>query len=93
MAEPEVAHPPVHKVQITVNERPVTVAGPHATGLAIKEAAIAQGLPIKLDFVLSQEFPGRKTKLIRDDEVVTVTPESRFSAIPNDDNSEGDPRC
>jgi hypothetical protein len=78
---------PGHDVAIVVNEHPVTVEGPRTTGLAIKEAAIAQGAEIELDFVLSQELGGGRTKIIADHEDVTVHPGSRFVAIPNDDNS------
>ena len=57
------------------------------TGLEIKQAAIAQGVPIQLDFVLSEELPNGRTHVVRDHDVVTVNKHSRFVAIPNDDNS------
>lgn len=76
-----------HDIQIVVNERPVTVLGPRITGLAIKEAAIAQGVPIHLDFVLTLELNDRQSRPVPDDEVVTVHPGSRFLAIGPDDNS------
>jgi hypothetical protein len=73
-------------VVIHVNERPVTV--PHrVTGLGIKQAAIAQGLPIQLDFVLSQELNDRRTKIIGDADEVSVSEHSRFVAVAPDDNS------
>jgi hypothetical protein len=74
-------------VEIHVNERPVRVVRPRVTGLEIKEAAIAQGVSIQLDFVLSEELGERRTKVIGDTDTVTVNKESRFLAIPNDDNS------
>ncbi len=76
-----------HEVVITVNDKPVTVLGPRTTGLAIKQAAIAQGVPIQLDFVLSEELPNGRTRVVRDNDPVTVSKKSRFVAIPNDDNS------
>lgn len=76
-----------HEVVITVNEKPVTVLGPKATGLEIKQAAIAQGLSVQLDFVLSEELPNGRTRPVRDDDEVRVNKNSRFVAIPNDDNS------
>jgi hypothetical protein len=76
-----------HDVVITVNERPVTVLGPKVTGLEIKQAAIAQGVPIHLDFVLSEELPNGRTRPVRDHDEVTVNKHSRFVAIPPDDNS------
>lgn len=76
-----------HEVVITVNERPVTVLGPRVTGLEIKQAAVAQGVPIQLDFVLSQELSGGRTRPVRDDDEITVNRNSRFVAIAPDDNS------
>ena len=83
--EPRTAAPP-RTVVIHVNERPVTV--PHRlTGLEIKEAAIAQGVPIQLDFVLSEELNDRRTKIIGDSDTVSVNEHSRFVAVAPDDNS------
>jgi hypothetical protein len=76
-----------HLVEISVNERAVSVDGPHSTGFAIKEAAIAQGVPIELDFVLSEEEPGGRTRIIGDEERVIVHPKARFHAVAPDDNS------
>jgi hypothetical protein len=42
-------------IEVHVNERPVILVGQRHTGLAIKQAAIAQGLSIQTDFVLSIE--------------------------------------
>lgn len=85
--EPGRPEPGHHLVEITVNERPVTVEGPRVRGLQIKEAAIAQGVPIELDFVLSEELEQGRTKIIGDPDVVTVTEHSRFDAVAPDDNS------
>lgn len=76
-----------HDVAITVNEKVVTVRGPKATGLEIKQAAIAQELSIQIDFVLSEEHPNGRTQIVRDHDEVTVNKNSRFVAIPPDDNS------
>ena len=76
-----------HEVQITVNGQPVTVLGPRITGLAIKQAAIAQQVAIQLDFILSEELPNGKMKIIGDDDVVTVNKNSKFLAVAPDDNS------
>jgi hypothetical protein len=74
-------------VKILVNEKPVALDGKKQTGLSIKKAAIAQGVAIQLDFVLSIELGGGKTRLIGDDDRIEVHPHDRFLAIPNDDNS------
>jgi hypothetical protein len=75
------------KITFLVNEKPVSVTDEKQTGLSIKQAAIAQGVQIQLDFVLSIERGGGKTDLIGDDEKVKVKAGDRFLAIPNDDNS------
>ncbi|WP_037614850.1 multiubiquitin domain-containing protein [Streptomyces aureus] len=76
-----------HTVTITVNNKAVEVIGPKATGLQIKEAAIAQGVEIQLDFQLSQELPSGETRIIGDTDVVTVNKKSVFTAVAGDDNS------
>jgi len=76
-----------HLVTVTVNENAVEIAGPKATGLEIKQAAIAQGLNIQLSFVLSEELPNRKTKIVGDNDEVTVNKNSKFVAVAPDDNS------
>ena len=76
-----------HLVTVIINEHAVEVAGPKATGLEIKQAAIAQGVKIELSFVLSEELPNRRTRIVGDTDVVTVTKHSRFIAVAPDDNS------
>lgn len=75
------------KIDILVNEKPVTLEGRKQTGSTIKKAAIDQGVNIKFDFVLSIELGGGKTNLIGDDQEIEVNPHDRFLAIENDDNS------
>lgn len=75
------------KITILVNEKPVTVDDKQQTGMSIKQAAIAQGVQIQVDFVLSVERGGGKTELIGDDQPFRVHKGDRFLAIPNDDNS------
>ncbi|EWM15308.1 multiubiquitin domain-containing protein [Kutzneria sp. 744] len=76
-----------HTVEIRVNKKPVDIKGPRVTGLEIKQAAIAQGVQIELDFVLSEELPSGESKVIGDADVVTVTKHSTFTAVADDDNS------
>ncbi|WP_020134214.1 multiubiquitin domain-containing protein [Streptomyces sp. 351MFTsu5.1] len=76
-----------HSVAITVNNKAVAIIGPRVTGLQIKEAAIAQGVEIELDFQLSQELPSGETRIIGDTDVVTVNKKSVFTAVAGDDNS------
>jgi hypothetical protein len=74
-------------VQIHVNKQPVQIEGPRVTGLKIKEAAIAQGVRITLDFALSELLPSGERKVIGNADVVTVTKHSKFTAVADDDNS------
>jgi len=76
-----------HPVTVTVNERAVALPDNHVTGLEVKQAAIAQGVPIQLDFVLSEELGERRARIVGDAETITVSDHSRFLAIPPDDNS------
>jgi predicted nuclease with TOPRIM domain len=72
---------------IEVNHNKVVITGRVHTGLDIKRAAIEQQVRIALDFVLSQERPNGRMRLVSDTDRVVVTDRSRFEAIPNDDHS------
>jgi hypothetical protein len=74
-------------VTVHVNERPVTLEMRRVTGLAIKQAAIAQGVPIEEDFILVLELANGRTKVIGDSDIVTLTSHSRFLANDGDDDS------
>ena len=76
-----------HPVEIAVNERRVIMADDDTTGLGITKAAIAQGVPIKIDFILQQELPHGGSRVIGDNDPVKVHPRDRFTAIDRDDNS------
>lgn len=79
------SHP--HLVEITVNNKPVRIDGPKATGLQIKQAAVAQGVQIELDFQLALIQGDGKHKIIGDSDAVTVHHDSKFVATASDDNS------
>lgn len=76
-----------HQVTIQVNNKPVNITGPRVTGLEIKQAAVDQGVQIKLDFVLSEIEANGKSHIVGDDDKVTVNKNSKFRAVDNDDNS------
>lgn len=76
-----------HRVTIHVNKKPVIVEGPRLTGLQIKEAAIAQGVAIGLDFVLSKINPNGRPEIVGNTDVVTVNKNSKFTATDDDDDS------
>ena len=75
------------KLEISVNDKPVTLEGTKQSGESIKKAAIDYGVNVKLDFILSKELGGGKTLLIGDNEHIEVCSGDRFLAIDNDDNS------
>jgi predicted nuclease with TOPRIM domain len=77
-----------HPIEVLVNDKyKVALVGKNQTGLSIKQAAIAQHVPIQLDFVLSIELGGGKTDIIGNDQPIKVKKGDRFLAIPDDDNS------
>lgn len=84
--EPVAAGKPQRLVEVSVNGGPVWIEGPKATGLEIKQAAIAQGVAIRSDFLLYEEVPG-KNKPVPDEKEIAVHPNQKFVAIANDDNS------
>jgi hypothetical protein len=75
------------EIRITVNGQFVVLTSRKVTGLQVKEAAVAAGVPIQLDFVLSEVRPGGEQKIISDDREITVKSGDEFWAIPGDDNS------
>lgn len=73
-------------VNITVNRKPVVLKGGRHTGRQIKDAAIAQGVAIGADFLLSRKTDN-KYKPVGDDEQIRVRPGDEFRAVDGDDNS------
>ena len=79
--------PPGQTVTVHVNERPVRLPGHTVTGLEVKEAAIALGVPIELDFILVEELGGDRTRTIGNTDTVHVSDRTQFLANSGDDNS------
>jgi hypothetical protein len=78
---------PKKDLHVTVNRtHTVTLHGARQTGLTIKEAAVAQGVPIHVDFLLSRKT-GAKFEPIGDDEQIRAHDEDEFRAVDGDDNS------
>lgn len=75
------------EIDIEVNGHQVTMPDKEATGLEIKEAAIAQGVTIQLNFVLQEELANGSSKVIGDPDTVKLNKNSSFTAIAPDDNS------
>jgi hypothetical protein len=74
-------------LRVTVNELPVVLHERHMTSAEIKAAAIAQQVPIQQSFQLILRRPGHASKVIGDNERVTIVEGETFRAIPADDNS------
>lgn len=82
------AHEAKRDIQIQVNHNPVTtVTEKRMTGLEIKDAAIAQKVNIRRDFVLIKVEPSGKRDTIGDNEEVKLHDGLEFGAIADDDNS------
>jgi ribosomal protein S9 len=75
-----------HTVQVTVNGQPVELPGREMTGLEVKQAAIAQGVDIELDFQLSVKRGGHYD-VVGDSDPVEVHHGEEFLAVAPDDNS------
>src|SRR5262245_28971439 len=79
--EPHKGHEPRDRiVTVSVNDRPVNLLGHKATGRDIKVAAIEQGVPIELDFVLEEDLPGGGRQTIADHEQMQLSEGLRFTA-------------
>lgn len=76
-----------HTVTVSVNEQPVKLHGESATGIEIKNAAIAQGVLIQPNFVLQEELPNGTSRVVGDNDKVHLREHLRFTAIAPDDNS------
>ena len=89
MSEATSSHKPEHDkpIDITVNKKKVTMTEPTVKGLQIKEAAVAQGVQIQLDFELKQLLDGGDRLIIGDNDVVNIDKHSKFVATASDDNS------
>ncbi|WP_392710928.1 hypothetical protein [Rhizobium ruizarguesonis] len=76
------------KVLVTVNTKPVELSRGHHTGMDIKLSAIAQGVNIRVDFVLDVEpAGGGDPKIIGDSDVVFIRGGERFAAVDHHEDS------
>lgn len=87
MSNPIIEQARSRTIEITVNNRPVQVEDKSLNGLEIKQAAIAQGVPIQLDFLLSEQLHHGQTRIVGDADEVKVDKHSKFTAVAGDDNS------
>ena len=77
-----------HGITIKVNKKPVKLTKRRLTGLEIKQAAVDQGVNIKVTFVLYELKPdGDLGPAIPDDKVVAVRDCDEFRCVAPDDNS------
>lgn len=79
---------PGGKVTVQVNRHEVVLGDHRVTGIEIKRAAIVQGVNIQEDFLLTLEpQEGKPARIVGDDETITVTHKSVFTANDGDDDS------
>jgi len=78
-----------HPVVVQVNRKyRIRLPFPRVTGMQIKEAAKAEGVPIELDFLLTVEAgDDRPARAIGDGETIEVTDDMEFTANDGDDDS------
>jgi hypothetical protein len=83
------SHDDAHgSVTVKVNKKDVVLGTHRVTGLEVKQAAIAQRVEIQEDFLLTLEASnGHPARTIDDDDTITVTKHSVFSANDGDDDS------
>jgi hypothetical protein len=75
-------------VTVTLNRKPVVLDAHRVTGMEIKRAAIAQGVEIEEDFLLTEEsHEGKPARTVGNDQTITVTKHSVFTANDVDDDS------
>jgi hypothetical protein len=77
------------EVSILVNKKVVKLSGHHANGLEIKQAAIAEGVSIKLDFNLFKIKEDGSLSPVQDHEKIRLHDGEKFSATAPDDSSDG----
>ena len=73
-------------IRVTVNRQPVDLPGREVSGLEVKQAAIAQGVQIQLDFQLSVKH-GDRYNVVGDTDEITARENEEFRAVAPDDNS------
>jgi hypothetical protein len=84
--EAEAAPDRARPITVTVNGQPVTLPDREVTGLEVKQSAIAQGVPIGLDFQLSVKR-GNRYQVVADTDTIKVHQGQEFLAVAPDDNS------
>ena len=73
-----------HRVTLHVNDKPVTIHGPKATGERIKLAAIEQGVRIEPSYFLWEELADGAVRKIHDHDEVDIEEHKRFAATPEE---------
>ncbi|MDG9711431.1 multiubiquitin domain-containing protein [Streptomyces sp. DH10] len=77
---------PPSTIPVTINNQTVQLPEREMTGLEIKQAAAAQGLPIDTGFQLSVKH-GHRYDVVGDTDTVRIHRNLEFLAVPPDDNS------
>ncbi|MEO8901170.1 MAG: multiubiquitin domain-containing protein [Polyangiaceae bacterium] len=75
-----------HHVVARVNNKPVRLSDHKVSGLDLKQAAINQGVNIKVNYALYR-LKGDHQKPVADDQVINVRDNEEFRCVSGDDNS------
>lgn len=79
---------PDKDLEVKVNNQKVILSHSPITGLEIKQEAIAQGVQIEEDFLLTLEAHGHDpARTVDDDDLVEITKHASFTANDSDDDS------
>jgi hypothetical protein len=73
-------------ITVIINNQRVELPERRMTGLEIKQAAIAQGVEIGLNFQVSVEI-GKHWEVVGDNDTITVHERQEFIIVAPDDNS------
>ena len=73
-------------ITVVINNQRIKLPERRMTGLEIKQAAIAQGVEIQLNFQLSVEI-GKHWKVVGDNDTITIHERQEFIVVAPDDNS------
>jgi len=73
-----------HRFTLLVNERPVKIDEPNATGEQIKTAAIDRGVEIEPGYFLWEELPNGSVRKVHNHEEVELSEHKKFAATPHE---------
>lgn len=73
-----------HRITVHVNEKPVTIHRPKATGERIKTVAIEQGVHIEIGYFLWEELEDGSVRKMHNHDEIDLDEHKRFAATPHE---------